>query len=100
MGIDIYKILYFIKNLIEGEQVNRDAGISQILLKARRSNKEHNRNRCTTCFVRLLCTGTGRSEARTNDDLSLWEQWIDPYRRSRMSRFATTLCGEKVAEGS
>jgi hypothetical protein len=42
MSIDIYKVPYRSKNLIEGEQANQNAGISPILQKARRNSKEHN----------------------------------------------------------
>jgi hypothetical protein len=51
-------------------------------------------------FVNLISPASGRSEARTNDDLSSREQWSTPCSRSRMSRFATTLRSAKASEGS
>jgi blue light- and temperature-responsive anti-repressor len=42
MNSDVYKILYCSKNLIEGENVKRDAEINQILQTSRRNNKEQN----------------------------------------------------------
>jgi hypothetical protein len=80
MSIDIYKILYCSKNLIEGEQAQRNAGISQIFQKARRNNKEAHRNSRATFQVRTPRTGTELEGPRPEDDLSSREQWIDPCR--------------------